>query len=770
MATFKVTDPQSGKTVTLRSEDNTPPSEQELEQVFSGLSGDMSSTVADGQFDLPDRPMSEPDEPSALNPIERGLVSLPRTPDAKMEAIRRLGFQDVQLTPEQKILVNGKTYDPSPQGIVSFLRDLPGDIGDMFGPGLPIAGQIGADIATVAAAAPTGGASLPLLAASGAAGAAAGEGVRQTLAHQVSGEQPSLGHLAGETALGAAGPFVGAGIGAVGSKALKGISGPMNFIAKKLGDSTPSLMESIGQIPKGETLNLMNQLKAGKAAGDILNDKVADPNLPGNLFRRTFFGHTGVDESEDNLIRQFQNLYFKADPVNRASVKEFYKTTFGLSDESLDQMVNHGTQLLSKTLQASDSGRYLAQELMDTITKAESALDERYGTILRASLTGPKAKSTIDLKKGINEMISNLEANNPGGLGILSSGEFSETYTGKEAIKLYREVLERFKQSSGFNAKTNPGLAKLLKENPEFAKGIEGVNFDAVGKYMERMSASEVFGILRDLKPLLSRAYKVLDDEQARPLSVFLSSIRSQLDTISPELAKMKERFGNFEQLKSILKPMEAGNAQAALTAESIMKQIYAGERAGSYQSVVADLDNFVPKGNKKLLSRIKEWGAAKEIAELKKTDYITKAKSNFVRSLSKLNKPDEALNETILSRYDSAIKQKFYKFLQEAKNHETAKAYQSRPQNFFRARALVYLLGGGGLFAFNPAVGAAAMAGGIASLNPANLGRAITAGQSVGQSMGRASQKVGKVGKSQRGSRALLALLMRQGGNEQDQ
>lgn len=50
MAKFQVTDPNSGRTIELESADNTPPTEQELDQVFSSMQPSESSSFSEAKF------------------------------------------------------------------------------------------------------------------------------------------------------------------------------------------------------------------------------------------------------------------------------------------------------------------------------------------------------------------------------------------------------------------------------------------------------------------------------------------------------------------------------------------------------------------------------------------------------------------------------------------------------------------------------------------------------------------------------------------------
>ena len=64
MPTFTVKDPRTGQEVTLTSQDNTPPTEQELEQIFSS-SGNQQQPLEQNKL-LSAEPISEEQSPLSL--------------------------------------------------------------------------------------------------------------------------------------------------------------------------------------------------------------------------------------------------------------------------------------------------------------------------------------------------------------------------------------------------------------------------------------------------------------------------------------------------------------------------------------------------------------------------------------------------------------------------------------------------------------------------------------------------------------------------------
>lgn len=204
MATFTVTDPKTGRKATLTSQDNTPPTEQELEQIFA--SNNQQSQQQSGNALLSDTPI--PEEKSAVSIPTRAWLSFHDKQD--QEKILKKDFSIVQPQPDGNFLVGNDSRDLQPVTPDGLLNDLAGKLADHAADIPVIAGQLGA-LALVPEVA------IPGRIAASAAGAGAGQAISSTI-----GEK-KLNELATDVAISSAFGAAGEGLvqGAVtGSKVL----------------------------------------------------------------------------------------------------------------------------------------------------------------------------------------------------------------------------------------------------------------------------------------------------------------------------------------------------------------------------------------------------------------------------------------------------------------------------------------------------------------------------------------------------------------------
>ena len=233
------------------------PSPQDIEEAYSQVKGQgtpidtQSTPTIAGSFSLPDRAEPISDEPSPLDLGQRLALSFPKHIEAKKQLLGQMGFQDIQDVGDGKLYVNGKPVDPTPSGFLSLLRDLPGDVADLGGPSLPIAGQIGADLAAVGS-----GVGIPGILGANAAGAATGEIARQGIASALTGSnQMNAMDVDGEGALGAAGVGVAEGVLNPMLRGGSRLAGKyLGFAAKKLQDSFPALAQFVYQLDKNKEI------------------------------------------------------------------------------------------------------------------------------------------------------------------------------------------------------------------------------------------------------------------------------------------------------------------------------------------------------------------------------------------------------------------------------------------------------------------------------------------------------------------------------------
>lgn len=139
MATFLVTDPASGRKLKLTSQDDTPPSEQELEQVFSGQAQSSTQVEPQNKY-LSETPI--PEQQSAISIPDRAWLSFHN--DKDKEKILKRDFSVVQKQPDGNFLVGNDTRDLQPVSPDGLFNDLMGKIADHASDIPVIVGQLAA--------------------------------------------------------------------------------------------------------------------------------------------------------------------------------------------------------------------------------------------------------------------------------------------------------------------------------------------------------------------------------------------------------------------------------------------------------------------------------------------------------------------------------------------------------------------------------------------------------------------------------------------------
>jgi hypothetical protein len=778
MAKFTVKDPDSGQTVTLTSEDSTPPTEQELEEVFSGL-GQQGSETSDservplgntGLLTDSNAGLVEPELNSPLNPIERGMLSIPSSFEAKrslMSTAFGLNPNDIQQMDNGKLSIKGVPVDPTPRGIISFLKDLPGDIGDAIGPGLPIAGQIGADIAAVGSGVGTAG-----IIGANAAGAAGGETVRQGLSSLMTGEQMNPMEIGAQGAI--------AGAGAAGAMALNaGASGLIrqtskfgNFLAKKMPDKLPAILESVGQIDREATKTYVDLLQKGARSSDIINDVTANPLFAAQYSRRTLLGHALAEETPESLISNFQNMARRVkSPEDLASIKGAFKEYFQLSDDTLDLLEKRipAKELMSQANTSDEALANLGKLTINGIKKAEEDLQEEFGGVIRNIMASPEGKRIkIDADGPINDMLKKLASvdENPNGIGLMSGGKINPNYTGEEEKKLYSEVFKRF---MGLEKKGIPGSISPKDFSKYFDESGNLLSEFKTGELVlknQPISLIDAHRLLSELKPKLDKAFRspVFSDQVMKPLSEFLDALRTKIASASPELGKMKQKYGMFQELKKgLFGKLNARNLEDRITAIKSLRDIALNKDPAIRSQFIEaskQLDSFLPH---KIYPKLRQVIAAEELKAVDVAGGIQK----FMRdSVSLLPKDSNEIKSIFLNRFNEAIPQKNLKFVNDAKSHLVAREFTDKPQNFFRMRALAYLLGAHtvGTTVAGPAGGALSILGMMAGTNPRNLGKFAEGVVSASEKQF-SPKAVGAAG--QFSQRQILSSLLRLSGNK---
>lgn len=708
--------------------------------------------------------LAEQSTPSPLNPLQRAELSIFRTPEYKMKQLQDMGFKDISSTPDGRLLIAGRPVDPTPNGFVSFLQDSLGDLGDMVGPAIPFAGQVGADLGMMASAPATGGASLLGLAGANAAGAAGGEAARQALAYQIGGEPFSAGDIGMQAALAGAAVPVGKMLQPVAKAAMRPFASAIGGIAKKMGDAFPSVAEAVLKIGVKDSENLLHQMRGGRLAADLLNPKTAASERLPQIWNKTFLGGEMAEASSINMVKQFQaNLKgAAADPTHQGWIRSMYKDVFGLSDNAISQMENYGAdELMDQKLIQPETWKELAGVVKNSFGKARVGMQEQYASALESAITnaGDREVSVSPLTK---QLFNNLR-----GLRIMVGDELNKDLAGgKDIQRIYVELARRF------------GLVKVTKAQKMVRGEVSSREWDLIQELAKKgikdptkvrelvanelsregttimpgvksMTLAESKDMLLDLDPLLDKAFKELPPNYSRPLAEFLDGLRTQMSSVkgAEGLKAANAKYARFKEVSKFFDNLRSEDTDAVQGVINKLRGTMKGSEQTVNQSIresfLGELDEFLPD---KVVPRLKLIAAAEEL----NGKNMAETSSKFFKVVRQLHKetPDADVITQRLLLYDEALRPGF-KLTQPIKDHLTAAAYSSNQQNFFRARALSGMLGVGlGLgfgFAGHPILGTAILGGALALGSPSGLGRAVRGGSAAMAGMRAGTQAVGK-------------------------
>ena len=233
-------------------------------------------------------PVSTQSPTSSIDPMSgmgakglqiRATTGLMRTAQGKVDAINKIAPElNPQLTPDGKLMVNGKPYDLSPENIGSFIYDLPGMMAEATAKNIPLA-------ANLAVTAMSGGSSIPAQMAMQGAAMGAGEWVKELLAQGLAQEKPSGGDVAMATGFGALGP--------VGDLGIMATAKGLRSVASSIGNFTGAAKE-VGP----ELLNAMSGIKIG--VGNLSRSYLSCPVRP------SYFAFQGYEQIQaGTLMKRF---------------------------------------------------------------------------------------------------------------------------------------------------------------------------------------------------------------------------------------------------------------------------------------------------------------------------------------------------------------------------------------------------------------------------------------------------------------------------------
>ena len=691
-------------------------------------------------------------EGNPLTPVQSFISAMPRTPQGKAEAIRRMeipGVKDIGIDEDGKtVLINGQPFEDinNPVELIKGLSRFAGH-------NMALGGQVVAE-AALSTVAPEAG--IPLMIATLGAGAAGGEVIQQLGARAASGEKLSAPDIAAQVAMGGSVPVAGKGIALAGrglGQVLRGFTKPTEAMISKLGDAFPEVAETLLGIDRGAAQEVVNAAKSGRNLEEFFNVKNADTSIPTNLAKKVFYGGEQAEESFGNWIKTFQSHLANAQsPRDRELIYNVYQDMHkGLSRTTLETIANTPSDIiLSPEFSGQDAYRVQAQNMLPQIEKVNQAIKSKYNELIGSIYKGG-AKATVSIADDCKQLLERITTSR------LVSGDPTHVggLIGKDEEKLVNEILDKFKPGEG-NDKTTKLLKSMLGKNATAT--VDGVKLTAAdlmdkeGNFLKEIPVNKAHYLTDQLDGTLDKLFKI-EGKSSPAVAEFIKNVRAKISTKIPGMAEMNQEYGALKGLKAMLGGLKAGNLQSEESFSNFIKNSYANGTRASY---LGDFDRLT---GTKLTQLVDKLGAAQELQAFGARG-LESARQGFISDLKGVTDIKNAKlfeQNQRLSALDNSIKTKF---IQQAKDHSAVSAFVNAKQSLFKSRVLGWMLAGSlGLHVPLPVTFAA----GYAASNPRNVMKMLIGGQKIMQSGGVAhlAEEAGKKATTKAGH-AILGKLIR--------
>lgn len=738
---------------------------------------------------------------SPLNVGERFNLGTIRTDEYKIKYLQEL-FPKAQVSQleDGRLTINGEVINPKSDGIAQWLKNSAGNISEWAGgSALPLGGQILADMGMISATPATGGASLLGLAGANAAGATAGELAQQSYANKLVGEPFSAGDVGMEAGLGAATPYIGKMIEPMAKGMLRPFGVVLNKIGDKLNPIAPEVSAAITGVEKGHFDHIFAEKAKGRSIADILTPHggfdPADANAQSRIAKRVLFGDVSAEGKPEELIRQYNRLVkpVSNDPARKSVIKEMFQSLVPeLDDNALTMIERHGTNLLDPKYLKGDAYLLEAKNITDILHNAERSLGRQFDPVFQAiHKTGSRIGSTeVNTGKVFQDFMDSLKPSSGNRIALANEdGQLVQSAGRESTVKLFKDFFKNLGVEIDVDKGIAVGITKhdkqalaekmrmsisevedLLKSgdvtvgnmNPRLKAQMEATLGVAgkVNKLPERMTIAELDkGLLRN-KSLINKAENLEGSEK----TMFFNLIRNLRGEIAKKYApygRVNKAYSLFEDASEAMGMKDFGQSGQDKV-RSLIKQISDTQAPDQTpRFLIKEIDGMLSR-SESILNRIDKFNAAQKVFG----SNLVGAEQNFLRTLRSINSPDptKALVHESLSKFDSAIKQNMYKFFVDAKDSASAQALANRQVNYFKGRALAYMLGAGTVFHINPLLGIGAIGGTIAASSPKNYSKLILGAEKLGARATSMSKGRGTIGKfyGQPKGRAVLATLLR--------
>jgi hypothetical protein len=734
MATFKVTDPRTGKSLRLTSPDDTPPSEQELEEVFSGVKGTEISQAKDittGELGIEEGRLTSAERLSGGFRGERSLEQ------RRAEQATALGLEE------------GTALEPVGFNVEN-LKDLPNDILDMIGPAFPAVGSFLGGLAATGATLPTGPGAIAGAAAGGAAGGAAGEALRQAIGENILGfDQGTVGERAGriatEAAWGAAGELGAVGVAKAVNATKKGLLKSANRLLGEKGlDTFLSIFGKIApNVDAEKTRFALNAIRGGDDR--VLKAAFADEKFAERFANDLLFG-------DGDLVKHLHNLA-KTTPQAADSVRNLGRMFLDIPDDVMETIITQGKSIDRM------AGKNSIIKLARDITEASNTMIDDVGKELgaaRKALADSAPNAPIDLtdiNENLVKKLTDIDLLRPKTITI--NGEQVQGFT----------INKNFRFSSGTGGKQEEIFGKLVKRFFKRHKVKSANAFEAVSEAAEKgISGPELANILEGASAVKEKVTTVFTPRNTMKYSKFnkfLGNIDAQisgqefkaLGELSPDLTtylqgirskvlNVADAVGNddvirltqkFSEVAETLKPIRRATAQKDLAGvEQVLRQFSGKNALASLSQSAGEIDNLLKAKGVNVLDDLRAFNA-REVVDVLDDAVVRASKQQKVMNLMD-NSFKPRPNAQFLQAgelVDNGLPQKF-RIVDNSNVHSVARALHKDATSLLRARFItnavpVVGLGTLGFVQGGPQGAALGLAGGFALQNPA-LFRAMLA------------------------------------------
>lgn len=570
MPIYEVTDPQSGKTLEL--EGDSPPTEQELVEIFSSYQSDSN---VPSFFDQKNVDITQNQD---LSVAQNLMLSFAANDERRLEYLQQqFPNNQIGLDESGNILVDDKRINPRGFDV--------GDVGRNAGYAFNLAGQILGSIGGGVLGAPAGPAGIGAgIVGGGALGAGTGEalrlGVGKTLGLSQT-EQEVVGRIAEEAAVAGVGEVIGLATLGTGAFVAKGpIGKTVSSIWRKTIDGANKMKFPVEEILKF-TANINEDasrvaLRENKPS-QVLNEEFFRQDKGLDIAKKAIFGKEGTKIAPLEFNDLMPSGFTRGQEILVKSLKNS-------DNDGLDALIQKFTGMDNETLQIIKGSD--VKELL----KSENLADDAYLRVAE-----DVANNINKRRKQLGEAIE-IKTNQ-------AKGRFNFDDVALQAAEIAKPQLDNIIQQKGFEPKMLPKV-KGYKELKDLMESFFGV---AIGTADGQIIDSNGQIILRAAKPT-KRPFGDLSKKDVIKLN---NSIDNQISAIVTN----KNIPANIRN---------AANEIRKSFKDSYYKQLNLGDEAKAFAEFARTTDNIQTQGRNGVLQLANTLKGASNTGVLGRADIIT--------------------------------------------------------------------------------------------------------------------------------------------------